>query len=103
MKWIEIITLRSAGTPRDSIEQKIPRSAVEVDRTKNLVCVQVYRHATVGTDLSIHLLFQSFGPEAQPSALGQHLASALKEFGLVNHSLWIEEERGRRGTHTQRI
>ena len=94
MKWIEIITLRSAGGTRDSIEQKIPRSVAEVDQSKNLVSVQVYRHATVDTDLSVHLLFECVRPEVQSSALGQRLASALKAFGLVSHSLWVEEERG---------
>ena len=93
MKWIEIINLRSAGATRDSIEQKIPRSVAEVDQSKNLVSVQVYRHATVDTDLSVHLLFECVRPEVQPSALGQRLASALKAFGLVSHSLWVEEER----------
>jgi hypothetical protein len=93
MKWIEIINLRSAGATRDSIEQKIPRSVAEVDQSKDLISVQVYRHATLDTDLSVHLLFECFKAEVQPSALGQALAWALKEFGLVSHSLWIEERR----------
>ena len=93
MKWIEIINLRSAGAPRESIEQKVPRSVAEVDRGKNLVSIQVYRHATLDTDLGVHLLFDSPRLEARPSALGQRLVSLLKEFGLVNHSLWVEEEK----------
>jgi len=94
MKWIEIINLRSAGIPTESIKPKIPRSVAEADQSKNLVSVQVYRHATLDTDLSVHLLFESLRPDIQPSALGQRLASALKAFGLVSHSLWIEEEEG---------
>ena len=93
MKWIEILNLRSAGAPRESIEQKIPRSVAEVDRSQHLAAIRVFRHATLDTDLSVHLLFESFGPEVQPSALGQRLAAALKEFGLVNHSLWVEKQR----------
>ena len=93
MKWIEIITLRSAGVPRESIEEKIPRFVTEGDRSNNLMEIQVYRHANLDTDMSVHLLFESPGPEAGPSALGQHLASALKEFGLVNHSMWIAQEK----------
>jgi hypothetical protein len=93
MKCIEIINLRSAGDPRESIEQKIPGSTVEVDQSKDLVSIQVYRHATLDTDLSVHLLFESSKQEMQPSALGQRLASALKDFGLVSHSMWVEQEK----------
>jgi hypothetical protein len=94
MKWIEIINLRSAGIPTESIKRKILRSTTEVDQTENLVSVRVYRHATVDSDLSVHLLFESSRPEQRPSAPGQRLASALKAFGLVSYSLWIEEEEG---------
>ena len=93
MKWIETINLRSAGIPIESIEQRIPSSVADVDQSKNLVSVQVYRHAAVDTDLSVHLLFDSSEPDPQPSALGQRLASALKSYGLVSHSVWIEKER----------
>lgn len=91
MKWIEIINLRSAGTPRESIEQKLPRSVSEVKLGKNLAAIRVYRNATLETDLSVHLLFESPRSETRPSALGQQLGSLLKEFGLVNHTIWVEE------------
>ena len=93
MKWIEIITLRSAGTSREFIEQKIPRTVTDEDRGENLAAIRMYRNATLDTDLSVHLLFASPRPEAAPSILGQRLASALKAFGLVNHSMWVEEEK----------
>ncbi len=95
MKWIEIINLRSAGASRESIGQQVPRVVTELDRDNNLMSVKVYCQATIDTDMSIHLLFEATRPEVQPSALGQRLASALKEFGLVNHSVWIEQEEPR--------
>ncbi len=93
MNWVEIINLRSAGPPRETIEQKIPRSVAEGDRNENLVAIQVYRHATLDTDLSVHLLFEAQAPEVRPSALGQRLVSVLKGFGLVNHSVWVEDRK----------
>ncbi len=92
MKWIEIINLRSAGAPREFIEQKIPRSVAEADPGRNPVAIQVYRHATVDTDLGVHLLFEAPERGAGPSALGECLASELKAFGLVSHSVWTAQE-----------
>ena len=97
MKWVEILNLRSAGVPRESIEQEIPRSVAEVDRSNNLVAIRIYRHATLDTDLGVHLLFESPGPEMRPSALGQRLAAALKGFGLVSHSVWIQQKETEQG------
>ena len=44
----------------------------------------------IDTDFSIHLFHDSKKMERSGSSLGLCLASALKEFGLVNHSIWIE-------------
>jgi hypothetical protein len=44
----------------------------------------------IDTDFSIHLFHDSKKVEKSGSPLGLRLASALKEFGLVNHSIWIE-------------
>ncbi|MFC1888254.1 hypothetical protein ACFL4G_00720 [Thermodesulfobacteriota bacterium] len=93
MRWIEIINLRSASVPRESIEQKLPGSTAEVKLSESLMAIQVYRHATLDTDLSVHLLFESPGPETRPSALGQQLVALLREYGLVNHSIWVEKAR----------
>jgi hypothetical protein len=54
--------------------------------------MKTFRHAALETDLSVHLHWKSEHPEQNGSALGLRLAQALKEFGLVDHSVWIEEE-----------
>ena len=101
MKTIEIITVRLDPRRQDSLLREL-RTTLETQRVSDdRVNVEVYRHATVKTDVSVHLLFESFEPDAQPSALGQRLASALKEFGLVSHSLWIGRERGTNRTNSR--
>jgi hypothetical protein len=45
------------------------------------------------TDLSVHLYWNSDRPEQDGSALGIRLAQALKDFGLVDHSVWIGKEK----------
>jgi hypothetical protein len=41
--------------------------------------------------LALHLYWETEQPEKNGSALGLHLSQALKEFGLIDHSIWIEE------------
>jgi hypothetical protein len=54
--------------------------------------MKTYDHAALETDLSIHLHWESGRFEQNGSALGLRLVQALKEFGWVDHSVWIEKE-----------
>jgi hypothetical protein len=56
--------------------------------------IKVYSHITVETDFSIHLYHDSKEADISGSPLGSRLASALKKFGLVNHSVWVERHNG---------
>jgi hypothetical protein len=60
--------------------------------------VHIYRHATLTNDLSIHLHLKS-SDDAQRSILGTHLAQALQEHGMVEHTVWFEDaqDASRRG------
>jgi len=53
--------------------------------------MDIYRNAWINTDISVHLHWKSTRTEQQGSTVGLRLARALKEFGLVNHSAWVEE------------
>ncbi len=90
MKWLEVIRLRSTEES-SGLLKKILRSISPI-KQPGLAGVKIYRHASLETDLSIHLQWHSDRPERDGSAPGLHLAHALKEFGLVDHSLWMEEE-----------
>ena len=90
MTWLEIIELRSAGGNNKLLESQMQKLVNEAyERTKNNA-VRVYCRLMIDTDFSIHLFHDSKKVEKSGSPLGLRLASALKEFGLVNHSIWIE-------------
>ncbi len=90
MKWLEIIELRSAGGNNKLLESQMRKLVNEVyERTENNA-VKAYCRLMIDTDFSIHLFHDSKKVEKSGSPLGLRLASALKEFGLVNHSIWIE-------------
>ncbi len=90
MKWLEVIKVRSAGDIsglRKGIVLPATQSGAE-----GRVEIGIYRHAALETDFSVHLQWVSERPKQGGSALGLRLAQAFKEFGLVDHSVWVEEE-----------
>ena len=86
MKKLEIIHLRLAGNPPAALVKQVHASIAAEDCP---IEVRIYRHSTVTTDLAIHLLSGNGGTCA--SDLGLLLAEALREHGMVEHTIWIEE------------
>jgi hypothetical protein len=93
MKWLEIIELRSVGSNRELLESQLQKLSNEADREIKGQAIMIYSRVMIDTDFSIHLFHDSKKVESSGSPLGLRLASALKEFGLVNHSIWIEMPR----------
>jgi hypothetical protein len=91
MKWLEVIKLRSAGKGSGSLEEFL--GSINRLSQNGLVGIETYRHASLEMDWSVHLFWDSERPEQNGSALGLRFARALKEFGLVDHSIWIEKEK----------
>ena len=89
MKCIEIIRIRLIETRKKQLAA-IHELIGGLDQTN----INIYQHAKVDSDFSIHLNFD--GPDADAvadsSELGSHLVSTLKEIGLVNRSIWIESD-----------
>jgi hypothetical protein len=89
MKWIEIIKLRSSGKAPEPLKAFF----LEIDNNgqRGLRRIRIYRHVAWETDWSLHLHWESEQPGKDGSALGFRLSKALEEFGLIDHSTWIEE------------
>lgn len=93
MRWLEILTLRAAGNRLELLDRELLKIISEIDNQNSLLEMRLYRHAAVGTDLSFHLHWESTRVERGGSSLGLQLAHVMEEFGLINHSVWVEEER----------
>jgi len=91
MKWIEIIALRSATDVLARLDTKSLLSINDNYQAADLDKIKVYRHCTMDTDLSVHLYWDSDKVDPTGSSLAQHLKQLLKENGLINHSIWVEE------------
>ncbi|MBL6993628.1 hypothetical protein, partial [Desulfobacula sp.] len=61
----------------------------EVNKEKEQKLI-LYRQLDLDTDISIHILHDLIKVENSGSDLGIRIVSALKEFGLVNHNVWVE-------------
>jgi hypothetical protein len=91
MKWLEIIKLRTAEKSSGVLE-KIFLPGDEFVQS-GLIKIAFYRHDVLESDLSIHLQWDSKQPSKNGSSLGLRFAQALKDFGLIDHSIWIEKEK----------
>ena len=90
MKWLEIIELRTSDSNRELLKSQLQKLIEEVNAETKKQTIKSYCRTMVDTDFSIHLFHDSKAVEECGSRLGLRLASALREFGLVNHSVWIE-------------
>lgn len=94
MKWVEIISLRCATNINTSFVNELLKGISESDSAKDtpehLVEIRIYHHSMVETDLSIHIYWESESGSPDKSPLGLRFSSALRDLGLLNHSVWVE-------------
>ena len=93
MKWIEIIEIRSTGDTLKQLEKHIQEIIDQVEKKSEKQTVKLYACMKIETDLSIHLLHDSSEAIKRGNSLGLRLVSALKSYGLVNHTIWIEKQK----------
>jgi hypothetical protein len=94
MKWVEIITLRSLAKINkkfvDELMKEVGESDSPKDTPKHLIEIKIYHHSVVETDLSIHIYWKSEPGIQNKSPLGLRFSSALRNLGLLSHSVWVE-------------
>ncbi|MCP4599899.1 MAG: hypothetical protein GY847_05045 [Proteobacteria bacterium] len=88
MKILEIIQLRSAAYPIKSLGWEIKESIRAAAEKTDIITI--YRRDRLDSDLAIHIHRHEESEKGGPSKLGVRLASALKDYGLVEHTLWEE-------------
>lgn len=90
MAWLETIEIRAVGSNRNLLESQLRDLVNEVNQDANLQAIKVYRHEMLETDFSIHLFHDSQKADTRCSTICTRLIPSLKDFGLVNHTVWIE-------------
>jgi hypothetical protein len=87
MKIIEIIHVRLSANMPQSLSKKIRRSIG--DEVSSEVFT-IFQRDNLESDLAVHIHRNENNTQCGPSLIGIHLASSLKEFGLVEHTVWKE-------------
>ena len=90
MIWLEMISIRTAGIIEAGKVFEICSQMFQSIADEKLLKLTVFSNARYATDISIHLQWKS--DSGSGSILGREISSALGDLGLVNHSLWIEQE-----------
>jgi hypothetical protein len=86
MSILEIIHLRSSIEPIDALADHIRESIWAEGHGSDVATL--YRRHGLETDVSVHIRHDAAAGLTSPLAV--HLAHALKEYGLVEHSVWEE-------------
>ena len=88
MIQLEIVHLRSSGEPIESLAELISASIREGGEEASTL--KLYRRHALETDLAVHILSPDVARKTGPSDLALRLASELRAYGLVEHTVWEE-------------
>ena len=86
MSILEIVHLRSSAEPISLLGQRVSESLGA--QAEDLKLLTLYRRQGLDTDLAVHIHHGSDSGIAKPSTVATRLASALREYGLVEHTIW---------------
>ena len=92
MKWLEIIHIRTSESGSDKLIGELTEMLSELQEEAGPV-ISLLRQAQLPSNCSLHLLYESDIDLPGKTRIGELLASAAKDFGLVNHTVWIIEEK----------
>jgi hypothetical protein len=88
MKWIEIISLRTAGVNEEEAlkyMKKFCRIVVKYTMAEAHSCV----HSSVPGDLALVITSESEKDKVMGSEFGEYMVEVLKQFGLVDCNCWL--------------
>lgn len=88
MKFLEIIEVRATEI---DYEKMIGEVYPLLDEFKIISSVKIYENVRSGTDWSIHLQHESEKLDMWGSELAVKIKEILRKFGIVNHSIWLEQ------------
>lgn len=88
MNWLEVIHFRATERLTKQFKHSVQHLIDEAEQEGVCDKINVYRRVLVETDMCIHLHHGVISVAKNGSPLGLRIAAALREFGMVNHTVW---------------
>ena len=96
MRWVETIKIQSATGREQTILRELiflGKEIINEPSSRGLFDVMVSSHASIPGCFAMMFFWDTDDPQPKGSLTGISLAQSLKTFGLVDHSVWIENHR----------
>ena len=90
MNWIEIIEIRALHRTREKLETELQKILADVNKDSGGLDVKIYSRMNLDTDFVILIMNVSGRELNGESQLGIRLNEGLKDYGMVNYSIWNE-------------
>jgi hypothetical protein len=91
MVWMEMIRLRTTTAHMREVDSLLFEATRHAEGDEGLIRLRIYRSASLLTDIAVSLVWDTSPGAAAGSRAGLSISTALKSFGLVDHSVWIEK------------
>ena len=90
MHEIETIHIRVNSVHSVDAVKELLKDALKTNSKEMAHLVKIYHHQHIMNDLCVMLNWNTAEEAETWQDLGQHLAAALKAFGSIDHSVWVE-------------
>lgn len=87
MNRLEVIHLRCLTHKYNEVHRMIKELIRDGNSSMTLAHMKIYSRRNLSTDISFHIHY-SAGDRSQMDTAGIKIASALKGYGLVRHTIW---------------
>ena len=88
MRWMEFIKVQTASS---NVAKILLDFVGECKKCRGLLEAKVFKHSSVD-DCSLCLRWKTDKAKPLGSSIGVRMSNTLKKYGLVDHSVWVEEE-----------
>jgi hypothetical protein len=85
MKWLEVIELRTIESNYNFVKNELISIIKKINEENKEQIIKMYVNANYESDISIHIISETYKVQKDGSELGLRIAFNIKEFGLVNH------------------
>ncbi|MEE4359841.1 MAG: hypothetical protein V2I97_25445 [Desulfococcaceae bacterium] len=91
MEWLETIKVRGGASGYQGADTELLKQLDAGMKIPGLIKVSIYANVSLPNDLMITLVWSKETPQARGSDIAHSLERELKQYGLVDHSVWIEK------------